>query len=190
MKRYCAALTLLSLLLLSSLSSAQATPATARAQAINNELRSLLEPVGVFVDTSSMAPKTRRARQFHFQWQKLTSPKGAPAAYRLSVIGHADAGTLPKQRSLDLAPGTLLVVALDASYKLQSWQTIIDPRYLRSEAPGPDGVLTGTTIANPSPDFRVFQPNDPEVVELRLYEPHQTAEGKLSLGLVESVRLP
>jgi len=165
-----------------------ATPPESRVGLIQKKLHDLLDPVGVFVNADSALPKPGNAREFHLRWQKLAGVRGAASERRLSVVSASGVGRVPRERSLELTPGTLLVAAVDISGKLRAWRTITDPRFLRSEAPGPDGVLTGITVENPSPDFHVALADDPEIVELRFYEPRNT-DGKISLQIVETVRV-
>jgi len=72
--------------------------------------------------------------------------------------------------SIDLGPGRLFVVAIDRTRVLRSWSIILDPRVVRSEGPGPDGTLTGQTLYLEDAEFVLSIPDDPDIVELRLFE--------------------
>jgi hypothetical protein len=51
-----------------------------------------------------------------------------------------------------------------------------DPRILRAERPGPDGVLTGEVIFQKSVNFTLNIPDDSAAVEVRLYHPRSTGQ--------------
>jgi hypothetical protein len=75
-----------------------------------------------------------------------------------------------QQLSMDLGPGRLFVAAIDRTRVLRSWKVILDPRVVRSEAPGPGGTLRGQTLYLDEAEFVVTIPDDPDIVELRLFE--------------------
>ena len=81
---------------------------------------------------------------------------------------------MARLRSLDLAPDTLLAVAIDAQNKLRSWAVIPDPRIIRAESPGPDGVLRGRILTVDQPEFSITIPDDSSIIEIRLFEPRWT----------------
>jgi hypothetical protein len=65
----------------------------------------------------------------------------------------------------------MLVAAIDKNHRLISWSIIPDPRLVRSEGPGPDGVLRGETLYFEKAEFLLSLPDDPEIVEIRFYQP-------------------
>jgi hypothetical protein len=76
-----------------------------------------------------------------------------------------------RQRTLEIAPGRVLIAAIDRANQLKSWMVILDPRIIRSEGPGPDGTLTGQELKLDDVEFLLPLPDDPEITELRLFEP-------------------
>jgi hypothetical protein len=100
------------------------------------------------------------------------TPKTVRASGAFSLVGerrYKDAP--PRPRSLDLGPDGFLIVALDRTNRLKSFAVVRDPRIVRSEGPGEGGVLSGRTLYFEAIEFSVSVPDDPEIVELRLYEP-------------------
>ena len=85
-------------------------------------------------------------------------------------------GGLPKHRSFELASDQLLIVTVDQQSRLRWWTTMPDPRILRAERPGPDGLLTGEVIFQKGVNFTLNIPNDSAAVELRLYHPRSTGQ--------------
>jgi hypothetical protein len=95
-------------------------------------------------------------------------------------------GALPKQRSAELSPTQIVVVALDAEGRMRWCGLVNDPRLLRAEWPGPDGQLTGQVIYKESAEFVVSYPDDDSIAEIRLYHPDWDGQD-FSLELVGAV---
>jgi hypothetical protein len=95
-------------------------------------------------------------------------------------------GVLPKQRSAELSPTQVVVVALDAEGRMRWCGLVADPRLLRAEAPGEDGALTGQVLYKESAEFVIQYPDDEAVAEVRLYHPDWDGQ-KFSLALVGAV---
>ena len=164
---------------------AQQAPAspTPESKALMQRLSEMLEPVGVTVATEAMSSSPSiGTKELRVRWGNGTSPAplsgqgtltpGPPPAGSFSISSQRRyAETVPRQRGLEIAPGRLLVAAIDRSGRLRSWMVIIDPRIIRSEGPGPDGTLTGQTLVVQQAEFLLSVPDDPEIVECRFYEP-------------------
>lgn len=143
-------------------------------------LRSLLAPVGVIVSEPAAEAPADTYREVKIRWDAYVGapplidvdterfPKG-----RTLAVTHRRKrkGTLPLQRSLELAPDRMLVVGVDATGRLRFWTVIADPRLLRAESVGPDNVLTGRLLHHTRPQFTVNLPDDQETKELRFYLP-------------------
>lgn len=80
-------------------------------------------------------------------------------------------GTLPRQRSLELAPTLMFVAAVDASNKLRWWSTMPDPRVVRSETQTATGELRSQDYYLTNVTVVVAFPDDPEIATLRFYHP-------------------
>src|SRR5262245_4916102 len=152
---------------------------------VTQQLTELLEPVKVQVAPSAMAPNdSAGTRELRVRWTaggvtaSSTQPlKGPPPAGSFSISEQRHyAEAAPRQRSLDLGPGRLLMAAVDRSGRLKSWIVILDPRIVRSEGPGPDGTLTGETLHLGQAEFFLSVPDDPEIVELRLFESQSSGQ--------------
>ena len=80
-------------------------------------------------------------------------------------------GTLPRQRSLELAPTLMFVAAVDAANKLRWWSIMPDPRIVRSETQTATGELRRQDYYISNVTLVVAFPDDPEIATLRFYHP-------------------
>lgn len=165
----------------------QGAPASAGKNAVGSRaplaerVRALLAARGVEVGpAASQGSAARSHRQLSVAWEADKSSLPAPAAAqyrnapgRVSLASAAvrRAGGLPKQRSAELSPTQVVVVALDAEGRMRWCGLVEDPRLLRAEAPGPGGELSGRVIYRESAEFVVSYPDDDAVAEVRLYHP-------------------
>jgi hypothetical protein len=114
----------------------------------------------------------------------------APAPSALTLLGRRSAsGSLPRQRNPELSSDQIVVVAEDAQGQALDWQLVADPRVLRSEGPGPTGELTGQVLQQPSTELMIAIPDDPAIVQLRLYHPRWTGTAFV-LDLLGVIPLP
>jgi len=173
-------LTLVTLLLIGPLLGClRATQAT-RTNSVVEQLSHLLAPQKVQVSAATMSsPPSAGTRELRVKWvtgnaaSTSEQPKpGPPPVGIFSIAAQQRYSEAPsRQRSLEIATGRILIAAVDRSNRLKSWSVIPDPRILRSEGPGPDGTLTGQALHMEQAEFFLSIPDDPEIVELRLYEP-------------------
>ena len=137
--------------------------------AVRAALTQLLAPQRISVPENLPMSRTQPAQVLHVQMDQADAAKPSPRlALRARTRG---AGSLPRLRSLDLAPDKLLVVAVSADGILRGWTVIQDPRFIRAEWPGPDGVFTGRSVPVPGAEFHVAIPDDPSVAEVRIFQP-------------------
>lgn len=178
---------------------AQAPPAetAVRSRApLAERVRALLAAKGVEVGpAANPEPAARSHRVLGVAWSAdksaLPAPasaqnRNAPGRVTLSRASARRAGALPKQRSAELSPTQVVVVALDAEGRMRWCGLVADPRQLRAEAPGPDGELTGRVVYKESAEFVVSYPDDDRIAELRLYHPDWDGQN-FSLELVGAV---
>jgi hypothetical protein len=81
-----------------------------------------------------------------------------------------------RERDPQLAVGEIVVIAADANGQPVGWQHVRDPRIVRAESPGADGVLTGQTFYRPVAEMVVSVPDDVGATQLRFYEPQWTGQ--------------
>lgn len=177
-------------------------PATPPESAVGNRtslserVRDLLAASGVEVGTlnlSSTSARSHRVLKVSWEADKAALPKARAAQYknapgRVALLAQAVSrgGALPKQRSAELSPTQVVVVALDAEGRMRWCGLVEDPRQLRAEVPGPDGELTGRVIYKESAEFVVSYPDDESIREIRLYHPEWDGQ-KFSLAPVGAV---
>lgn len=176
--------------------SAPVSPAAGSRAPLSERVRGLLAASGVEVGTAASPPASARThRELGVSWEadKAALPKPAAAQYRnapgrvaLARAAVRREGGLPKQRSAELSPTQVVVVALDAEGRMLWCGLVADPRLLRAETPGPDGELTGQVLYRESAEFVVQYPDDEAVAEVRLYHPDWDGQ-KFSLELVGAV---
>jgi hypothetical protein len=172
--------------------------AVASRTSLSERVRALLAASGVEVGpalNTTAASSSRAHRELKISWEadKAALPHPAAAQYKNAAgrVALASAnvrreGGLPKQRSAELSPTQVVVVALDSEGRMRWCGLVTDPRLLRAEGPGPDGELTGQVIYKESAEFIVQYPDDDAVVEVRLYHPDWDGQ-KFSLELVGAV---
>jgi hypothetical protein len=164
---------------------------------LSERVRGLLAESGVEVGAaaSPAASSARSHRELKVSWEadKAALPRpaaaqnrNAPGRVALLSASARRAGALPKQRSAELSPTQVVVVALDSEGRMRWCGLVEDPRLLRAEAPGPDGELTGQVIYRESAEFVVQFPDDEAIAEVRLYHPDWDGQ-KFSLELVGAV---
>ncbi len=82
------------------------------------------------------------------------------------------AGPLPLDRNPELSADQLVAVGTTSSGAALSWQLLRDPRVVRAEHPGPDGVLTGDVLMRADVQLVIALPDMPQLTDVRLYQPH------------------
>jgi hypothetical protein len=165
-----------------------------RTQMIDEQLKSLLAPVGVNVSDTGPVSQTRNHQEMEVRWTApdkppASNPNGAEQqqpAQTLTVVARSSRnGGLQRQRSLELSEEQVLVVATGAEEQLRWWTLMPDPRLRRAEFAGPNGELSGQTVVLGETDFTVSYPADILITELRFYHPHWTG-AKFTLELIGS----
>ena len=151
-----------------------------RKQIVQREqLRTLMSSVGVDVPaTDAWAIQFPIYRQLKLNWAdsaksatQLTSEAQTQAPKVSIVDDRKRSGTLPRQRSLELAPTLMFVAAVDASNKLRWWSIMPDPRVVRSETQTATGELRSQDYYLTNVTVLVAFPDDPEIATLRFYHP-------------------
>jgi hypothetical protein len=157
------------------------------------ELEKLLALVGVKVNSTSTRRPSERAPANAGSQELLVRMSLGPAPNdsrqpqnRLEVVSRKrHASTVPRLRSLDLHPDHWLYVAIDRQATLLSWGTVPDPRVLRAEEPGPDGVLTGRRVVRTEADVLLSVPDDPAVIAVRIFQPERRGDSFVLVPLGE-----
>lgn len=162
---------------------------------LSERVRGLLAASGVEVGGAELSAPSRAHRELKVSWEAdkaaLPGPTAAPYRNAPGRVALARAavrreGALPKQRSAELSPTHVVVVAFDAEGRMRWCGLVADPRLLRAEVPGPDGELTGQVIYRESAEFVVSYPDDESIKEIRLYHPDWDGQ-QFSLELVGAV---
>jgi len=125
------------------------------------------------------AAATTSVQQLTIRWEAYSSPADVLVApesavrldqfqvLRRTVVD----GTAPRERNPELAADRLVVVLTDGQGAVRYWSSLPDPRVVRAEQPGPDGVLTRVVLHRREADFLVALPNVAGATQVRIYEP-------------------
>src|ERR1044072_4528966 len=143
------------------------------------QLRMLMSSVGVEVPAvDAWTIQFSIYRQLKLNWAdsaKSTgelTPEAQTQAPKVPIAeDRKRRGTLPRQRSLELAPTLMFVAAVDASNKLRWWSSMPDPRVVRSETQTATGELRSQDYYLTDVTVIVAFPDDPEIATLRFYHP-------------------
>jgi hypothetical protein len=160
----------------------QALPSPARTDALRQAAQAAIEqafaPLGIAVPKESASAPQVKASELRIAWDPVPAAAGSAPAFRARVVSRVKSDSpFPRLRTMELAEGTILVAALTRSGVLVGWSVCPDPRVVRVEVPGPDGVLTGRVVQVERPEFLALVPDDPSVVEVRLLEPVRSTSG-------------
>jgi hypothetical protein len=165
---------------------AQSRPAEPdKEAAIRNVLAGLLAPTGVQLGKALPQSEAQTHRQIQVRWEDSVALK-SPGANKLAQLPGAGVitlvnsknrdGVLPRERSLELSPNQILVVAIDENRGLQWWKLLLDPRIVRSETTAATGEIRGEDLYRPKVDFTIEYPDNPAIRELRFYHPAWTGK--------------
>ena len=143
------------------------------------QLTVLLGEVGVSVDAARFPiDSSDSSQEFHLRWTAggedplSPSPLANPSTGELTVVTtRVTAGPAPQLRSLRLSTNRLFIAAVDAGNALRSWTIVPDPRIIRAESFGPDGVIEGQTLYRPDADLFVTIPGDDAIAGIHVYQP-------------------
>jgi len=147
-------------------------------------LQKLLSKVGVdVVELKGTSNQLQSYREVKIRWadstgkstnQTITSEaQKLPPSVSL-VEDNKRSGTLPRHRSLELAPTHIFIAAVDETNKLRWWSIVPDPRLIRSETQTPSGELRSQNFYLSNITMMVAFPDDPQIANLRFYHPDWT----------------
>ena len=154
-------------------------PEKEKEQNSQSKLGVVLSTAGLRLGTALTTDNSGSYREVRLSWesfQKANSAEfvkeqeGASAGVLRQLSSVARSGALPRERSFELAPDHLLVVAVDENEAVRWWRLMIDPRLLRAEVGNPTQMQSQNFyLANV--DFIVGCPDDPQLRQLRFFNP-------------------
>lgn len=135
------------------------------------------------------------AQQLTVRWTAAPGASATPSATTpatpagsFDVVARSSAGAMPIERYPELAADKLLIAGTDATGSILAWSLTADPRLVRAEVPGPDGVLTGRLLYRGSADLLAVLPASSSIVQGAVYQPTWTGSEWL-LNLVGTFSL-
>lgn len=143
------------------------------------QLRKLMSGVDVDIpETDARSNQPQTYRELKIRWADPTKSTNELRTEAQTQIPRAfivedkkRSGTLPRQRSLELAPTLMFVAAVDATNKLRWWSIMPDPRVVRSETQTATGELRRQDYYASDITLVVAFPDDPGNSTLRFYHP-------------------
>ena len=143
------------------------------------QLRRMMSAVDVDVpEAGAQTNQPKTYRELKIRWADPTKSEAdlrAEAATQIPKVSILEdkkqSGTLPRSRSLELAPTLMFVAGIDASNKLRWWSIMQDPRVVRVETRIGNGELARQDFYAANVTLIVAFPDDPEIATLRFYHP-------------------
>ena len=100
----------------------------------------------------------------------LIAPGPAPETNQFEVVRRRGVNEAPvRERNPQLSDDELVIVAVGERGDELAWQRVKDPRIIRSEAPGPDGVLRGQIFLRRDAELIVRLPDAVSAARVLVY---------------------
>jgi len=100
----------------------------------------------------------------------LITPGPNPETNQFEVLRRRGVNEAPvRERNPQLAVDELVIVAVGDRGDELAWQHVKDPRIVRSEQPGPDGVLRGQVFFRPEAELVVHLPDAVTAARVLVY---------------------
>jgi hypothetical protein len=149
-----------------------------------DKLADLLASVGVNVGKTLPLSDFQTCKEIRVRWQSSAVPQTSttsleqrPSSGSMTLMASTKRGDPPpRERSVELSTSQILVIGLGENSELRWWRLLLDPRLVRSEAPGTTGEISGENYYLVKVDFVIAYPDDPGINELRFYHPLWTGK--------------
>jgi hypothetical protein len=161
---------------------------------IRNKLADLLASAGVRVGKTLPLSESQTCKEIRVRWQSSDVPQTSTATLQqrtgpgsMTLVASTKRGeTLPRERSVELSTNQFLVIGVGENSEARWWRLLLDPRLVRSEAPGATGEIIGENYYLAKVDFMIAFPDDPGISELRFYHPVWTGK-EFQLELISTL---
>lgn len=169
-------------------------PEKEKEQSSKNKLAAVLSTVGLRV--GAPIDNAGSYRELRLSWESLQKPnssglfseqQSASAGSLRKLSSTARRGSLPRERSMELSPDSLMVVGVDENETARWWRVMIDPRLVRAEV-GTTSEMRSQNLYLANVDFIVGCPDDAQLRELRFFHPVWNGES-FRLELVGTIPL-
>lgn len=143
-------------------------------------IENLLSQAGLGAKRNAHLPEVPHSIEARIRWRPYTNAQ----THVLPGTGQVTPGggfvvnrvrqlpiPIPVMRSPELSPDLLLVAGVDSAQRLIAWSLVSDPRILRAEQQARTGEVKARVLHRTTTELLVVMPDDPEIAELRFYEP-------------------
>jgi hypothetical protein len=145
-------------------------------------------------EAAAQAPEPGAVREVTIRWtayagatKTLVPSAQAVGVNRLEVLAErVVSGSLPHDRQPDFSGDQVLVVATDGTGATLSWQLLPDPRIVRAEEVGSDGILHGTVLLRTDPIFTFSFPDGVQPAAISIFKPRAN-DGDWEFDLIASI---
>ncbi len=101
----------------------------------------------------------------------FTATPALPENNRFEILRRVQITEAPvRERDPQLGVDEVVIVALDAQGNEVGWHHLKDPRIVRSEQPGPGGLLAGQVLLRAETELAVSVPDELTAATLNVYE--------------------
>jgi hypothetical protein len=122
--------------------------------------------------TGSPQAITATIREITLTWQVRTAPNQPNVTDVFAVVSQRKSqGPLRRERFPQLSSDQLVVLVFDANDRLLDWRLVRNPRIARTEAPQPNGVLSGQVVQLPAARLSVAVADVAGARTLRIGQP-------------------
>ncbi|HEY1304732.1 MAG TPA: hypothetical protein VGF24_14315 [Vicinamibacterales bacterium] len=127
----------------------------------------------------TQAADARETRELHIRWtggQATQGPRSAGTGSFKLVKQARVSGAPRRERQPELSASDLVVVVQDAYGQDVDWRIVPNPRIVRAEVPGPDGLLSGRVIERDDVELLVLIPDVPGADRIQIFSPVWTGK--------------
>jgi len=147
---------------------------------------------GTLASSVLQDPGNSETRELRIRWTtaQTAAPGTRAAASSFKLVAQARmSGALRRERQPELSVNDLVVVVQDSSGRDIDWRSVPNPRLVRAETPGRDGLLSGRVLERDDVELFVYIPDLPGADRLQIFSPVWTGKeynldplGQIAIG--------
>ena len=132
-------------------------------------------PFSTLKASVAQVSNSAETRELRIQW---AVPRASGTAGRTRVSGSFTllgqtrfSGAPRRERQPEPSVNDLVVVVQDATGRDLDWRIVPNPRLIRAETPGPDGLLSGQIIERDDVEMLLYIPDIPGTDRIQIFSP-------------------